>query len=182
MLELKSTSFPQVQLTVQQPTSIPPPRCQRDSNFCSRSTIPHREFGALRTFLWVFLAATVSHPIIEADLLPHFPLLVDLANNNLLDTKTGLFVQGRPSSFFLFLFTIRCVVPNPYELFLDEYPSLTTATDWTKPVTYTTDHHISSQASSREAEDCPVGIRAYAEDLYCSSFFQLLVISVTHGP
>lgn len=103
MLELKSTLFPQVQLTVAahfySTSSLSAgggTARQRDSYSCSRSTIPHRKFGALRTFLWVFLAATVSHPIIEADLLPRFPLLVDLANNNILDTKTGLIVQGRP--------------------------------------------------------------------------------------
>lgn len=86
--------------------------------------------------------AAVSQLIIGDDFLSHFNLIVDLDNKKLLDSKTVRFLQERPSSFSPFSFTMRCSVSTPHEQRFQEYPSLTTALDWTQPVTHTMEPHI----------------------------------------
>jgi hypothetical protein len=44
--------------------------------------------GLDREFLWLFLVANVNQPIIGADFLSHYGLLVDCKNNRLLDNVT----------------------------------------------------------------------------------------------
>ena len=50
--------------------------------------------GLHRTFRWVFVVAETTTPILGADFLRHFGLLVDLKHNRLADTTTNLVVQG----------------------------------------------------------------------------------------
>ena len=51
-------------------------------------------FGLRRMFPWIFIIADVQQPIIGADFLNHFNLLVDLKNKRLLDSNSHLHVQG----------------------------------------------------------------------------------------
>ena len=44
--------------------------------------------GLRRTFQWVFIIAAVKNPIIGADFLRHYSLLVDVAHNRLIDGLT----------------------------------------------------------------------------------------------
>ena len=50
--------------------------------------------GLRRTFRWVFVIANVQFPIIGADFLHHYSLLVDMTNSRLVDATTHLRVQG----------------------------------------------------------------------------------------
>ena len=50
--------------------------------------------GLRRTFQWVFIIADVKNPIIGADFLRHYSLLVDIDHNRLVDNITQLRVQG----------------------------------------------------------------------------------------
>lgn len=50
--------------------------------------------GLRRTFQWVFIIADVKNPIIGADFLRHYSLLVDIDRNRLVDNITQLRVQG----------------------------------------------------------------------------------------
>ena len=52
------------------------------------------DFGVRRTFRWVFVIANVPHPIIGADFLRHFSLLVDMRSHQLFDALTTLRIQG----------------------------------------------------------------------------------------
>ncbi|GBN41053.1 hypothetical protein AVEN_118515-1 [Araneus ventricosus] len=64
------------------------------------------DFGLRRSFIWSFLVADVSDPIIGADFLERFELLIDVRNGRLLDGRTSLFVKGmvkRTKSLFLTL-------------------------------------------------------------------------------
>lgn len=54
--------------------------------------------GLRRDFIWRFVIADVSKPIIGADLLSFYDLLVDLKNSRLLDSTTGLLTPGKVSS------------------------------------------------------------------------------------
>ncbi|GFX90884.1 retrovirus-related Pol polyprotein from transposon opus [Trichonephila clavipes] len=51
-------------------------------------------FGLRRSFPWSFLVADVSDPIIGADFLERFELLIDVRNRRLLDGLTSLFIRG----------------------------------------------------------------------------------------
>ncbi|VDD82569.1 unnamed protein product [Mesocestoides corti] len=48
------------------------------------------DLGLRRQFRWVFNITTVTHPIVGADFLGHFSLLIDLKNKRLIDTLTNL--------------------------------------------------------------------------------------------
>ena len=50
--------------------------------------------GLRRTFRWIFVVADVKNPILGADFLRHYNLLVDVGRNRLLDMLTQLQVQG----------------------------------------------------------------------------------------
>lgn len=52
------------------------------------------DLGFRRTFMWTFVIADVSTPIIGADFLTHFNLLIDLKNKRLIDQKTSLHTLG----------------------------------------------------------------------------------------
>jgi len=50
--------------------------------------------GLRRNFQWIFIVADVKQPIIGADFLRHYNLLVDIVHNRLTDALTHLQVQG----------------------------------------------------------------------------------------
>ncbi len=52
------------------------------------------DLGLRRTFRWAFVLADVSRPILGADFLHHFNLLVDVTNHQLRDEVTQLRTQG----------------------------------------------------------------------------------------
>lgn len=56
------------------------------------------DIGLKRKFHWCFLVADVCVPIIGADFLWHFKLLVDVREHRLIDTATHLSVQGISSN------------------------------------------------------------------------------------
>lgn len=57
------------------------------------------DLGLRRTFRWTFIVADVKKPILGADFLSKFSLLVDVRHCRLSDTTTHLKVQGpRPAS------------------------------------------------------------------------------------
>ncbi|XP_076245408.1 uncharacterized protein LOC143185957 [Calliopsis andreniformis] len=53
------------------------------------------DFGQRRGFVWRFVVADVSKPIIGVDFLAHYELLVDVRRQRLLDRVTSLTVSGR---------------------------------------------------------------------------------------
>ncbi|GFU74280.1 uncharacterized protein TNCV_4168701 [Trichonephila clavipes] len=52
--------------------------------------------GLRRPFIWTFIIADVSSPIIGADFLKHFNLLIDLKKKSLMDVETSLFTPCDP--------------------------------------------------------------------------------------
>lgn len=52
-------------------------------------------FGLRRQFDWQFVIADVTRPIIGADFLSHYGLLVDLKNKRLIDEVTKLDIAGK---------------------------------------------------------------------------------------
>ena len=101
------------------------------------------DLGLRRTFRWAFIIAEVQKPIIGADFLHHFSLLVDIKNHQLLDNLTHLSIQGivTPDS-----------SPSPtlqpqgldadFAALLSDFPSVTQVGITDRPVLHHTTHHI----------------------------------------
>jgi hypothetical protein len=80
--------------------------------------------GLRQDFTWWFVVADVTHPLITADFLSHFDLLVDCRNNCLLDGVTSLSVPAQAASALTpSVKTIRDGTPVD-SLFI-EFPDLT---------------------------------------------------------
>ena len=81
---------------------LPPSRNKHHNEGCNllaanSSTIPTYgkrsltlDLGLRRTFRWVFVVADIKSPILGADFLRHYSLLVDMKHNQLVDTITQL--------------------------------------------------------------------------------------------
>lgn len=97
--------------------------------------------GLRREFPFVFTIANISKPIIGADFLAKFGLLVDVQNKKLIDPLTKLSVNAietfcRVSLPKLFL------LDNKYMHILKEFPSITAPPDYNKVVRHSTVHRI----------------------------------------
>lgn len=99
------------------------------------------DLGLRRPFTHQFVLASVNKPIIGADFLTRFKLIVDLANKSLIDSQTNLSIQAR----------ITCVdIPSPrhyavedvFGAILNEFPCLTTAPNYNHPVKHKVVHYI----------------------------------------
>ena len=99
------------------------------------------ELGLRRTFRWVFIIADIPRPILGADFLRHFGLLVDIRHRRLSDSLTKLRVQGisysSPSPAIL-----PRHPPTIYHNLLSEFPSLIQPCTSQTPPKYSVTHHI----------------------------------------
>ena len=92
---------------------------------------------------WIFIITEVQQPILGADFLRHFGLLVDMQQRQLIDTHTQLHIQG-------ILSTDPSPSPsicpkdanNPYLTLLSEFPALTRVRSLDAPVKHDVNHHI----------------------------------------
>ena len=99
------------------------------------------DLGLRRTFRWVFIIANVAMPIIGADFLRYFGLLVDMRHNCLIDANTHLEVKGQPvSQQTLCLSLLPSKPQNTFEALLKEFPLVLQTTQ--QPVKHTVSHHI----------------------------------------
>ena len=105
------------------------------------------DLGLRRTFRWVFIIADISKPILGADFLKHYGLLVDMRSQRLTDSLTQLKVQGMTSSVTSSL--VLSVLPkqpvSEYEKILSEYPSLTRPYNNDVEVKHDVTHHIETK-------------------------------------
>ena len=103
------------------------------------------DLGLRRTFRWVFVVANVKYPILGADFLRHFSLLVDMRHHRLADGLTQLSVQG---------VTCRMGSPSPailprkptsvYDKILADFPTVTRPCTADAPTKHDVTHHIST--------------------------------------
>ena len=94
-----------------------------------------------RDFPWTFYVADVSQPIIGADFLNHYGLLVDLKHQKLHDPETSLTSEGvTKEGVSTGISTIG--KDNEFLQLLKEFPSLTQAYSASKPVKHNVFHHI----------------------------------------
>ena len=98
--------------------------------------------GLCRKLTWEFVVADVKFPILGADFLRYYGLLVDVRHNTLLDATTFLSVSGTMT-------TVRCVSPvlvepsqSEYLNILKEFPTTTQPVTKEKIVKHNITHHI----------------------------------------
>ena len=97
--------------------------------------------GLRRDYQWAFIIADVDQPILGADFLSHFDLLVDLKDSKLVDKYTTAKARGycrtrdAPS--------IKVIESeNPYFLLLKDFPELFRPPDQKRPAKLNTVHYI----------------------------------------
>jgi len=99
-----------------------------------------------RTFRWVFIIADVKQPILGADFLRHFGLLVDFRKCKLSDSVSQIHVFGLSSSPSLSstgLTSYKHSDDNStYSQLLSEFPSVTQAVSSDQPVKHSVTLHI----------------------------------------
>ncbi|XP_015118221.1 uncharacterized protein LOC107041919 [Diachasma alloeum] len=94
-----------------------------------------------RTFPWRFVIADVSKPIIGADFLFHYGLMVDPCNGRLVDSLTSLTSLGQVEA--VDLPNIKTVTgTSQYHELLQQFPNLTRPDGTGKPPQHSTKHHI----------------------------------------
>ncbi|GBO23529.1 hypothetical protein AVEN_102898-1 [Araneus ventricosus] len=99
-------------------------------------------FNLRRDFIWTFLIADVSTPILGADFLHYFGLVPDLRNKCLRDTKTKLQSVGHLRYANLHSVQISISRDTVFHKLLKEFPSITKLPNPNQPVKHNTIHHI----------------------------------------
>nr|XP_054771363.1 uncharacterized protein LOC129279289 [Lytechinus pictus] len=108
--------------------------------------------GLRRVFRWIFVVTDIPTPILGADFLDQFGLLVDIKHRRLIDTTTTLTVQGRGS--YTGTISPMYVQHDSSERFhsiLRQYPDITRPVYKHSEVKHTTTHHIPTEARQRSA-------------------------------
>ena len=86
------------------------------------------DVGLKREYPWTFIVADVKQPIIGADFLIHYSLLVDLRSRCLWDMRTGLAIAASLSSITPLSLNRVDTVQNEYTKLLCQFPELTRPT------------------------------------------------------
>ena len=101
--------------------------------------------GLRRKFQWVFIVADVKQPILGADFLRHYNLLVDMTHNRLTDALTTLQVQGITTTDTSPSPTLLSRQPkNSFEALLCHFPEVVQPCTKEQPVRHSVTHHITT--------------------------------------
>ena len=100
------------------------------------------DVGLKRDYAWTFIIADVKQPIIGADFLIHYSLLVDLKSRCLRDMRTGLAIPATLSSIKLLSLNRVDTVHNDYTKLLGQFSELTRPTTKGQPVKHGITHKI----------------------------------------
>ena len=135
---------------------IPPSRTDRLShpdalvlqaaNDTSISTYGKRSLtlnlGLRRSFQWVFVVAKVKHPILGADFLRHFNLLVDVGHKRLVDAVTNLQVNGVATCESTT--NLPQKPTNAFEAIVRQFPLVIQPYNPQQPIKHQVTHHITT--------------------------------------
>ena len=98
--------------------------------------------GLKREYPWTFIVADVQQPIIGAEFLIHYNLLVDLRSRCLRDMRTGLAIPASLSSIRPLSLNRVDTVHNEYTKLLGQFPELTRPTTKGETVKHGITHKI----------------------------------------
>ena len=102
------------------------------------------DIGLRRKFNFPFILASVDRPIIGADFLAEFSLLVDLRNKRLIDPLTGLSVNALTANLCTCTPKQYAIAEN-YAHILKMFPSLAAPPNYNAPVKHKVVHHIETK-------------------------------------
>ena len=107
-----------------------------------------------RDFKWPFIIADVDKPIIGADFLSHFNLLVDVRNKRLIDGETFLKVQGKLELVDPSLLKLSAVDQNSeFSEILRKFPNITNPANLSEfPLRHSITHKISTNGGPVNAK------------------------------
>ena len=103
--------------------------------------------GLRRTFRWIFVVADLRTPIIGADFLAEFGLLVDLKHSKLIDCTTNLTINGISTNGgpdYVRPMISRLVDCPRFRTLLQEFPDVTRPVYQERDIKHTTTHHITT--------------------------------------
>ena len=100
------------------------------------------DVGLKREYPWTFIVADVQQPIIGADFLIHYNLLVDLRSRCLRDMRAGLAIAASLSSIKPLSLNRADTVQNEYTTLLGQFSELTRPTTKGEPVKHGITHKI----------------------------------------
>ena len=101
--------------------------------------------GLRRTLRWVFVIAETATPILGADFLDHYGLLVDMIKRRLVDSTTRLMVRGITSQAVTSSPTLPTRTPaSPFDSILAEFSDITQPGNIRRPVKHGVTHHIAT--------------------------------------
>ena len=108
--------------------------------------------GLRRTFRWVFIIADIQQPVVGADFLYHFGLLVDMRHSMLVDSTTNLRVHGiicpdQDHSSDTGFRRLPKDESSPFSHLHAVFPAITQACSSDRPVKHTVVHHITTTGS-----------------------------------
>lgn len=96
-----------------------------------------------RSFAWVFILADVPKPIIGADFLNHFSLIVDVRNQRLIDSGTFLYTNGTSTSSLSLSPSFHLTEgKSKYFSLLRQFPDIVKPTYKESTLKHTVTHHI----------------------------------------
>jgi len=106
--------------------------------------------GLRRSFLWRFVIANVTSPIIGADFLAYYHLLPDLRRGVLVDGRTELHIKGTTETGSIKSIKVLAN-EKKYHRILAEFPEITRATARARTIKHSTVHHIITTEGPPEA-------------------------------
>lgn len=113
------------------------------------------DFKLRRPFRWSFILANVSQPILGADFLTHYKLLVDLSNRKLIDGLTNLRTIGSISS--IVLPSINTYEnSHVYHDILSQFPELTKPLSFKHTPNHPVVHHVETSGHPVHAKARPL--------------------------
>lgn len=95
-----------------------------------------------REFTWDFIIADIQSPILGADFLSHYDLLVDMKNDCIIDSVTNLRTKSLRKMTVADLKIQMFDRGQPFSEILSEFPSLTQFNSPAKPIKTQITHHI----------------------------------------
>ncbi len=132
-----------------------------------RSLTLDLDFGLRRTFRWAFVIADVKQPILGADFLQHFGLLVDVRHNQLSDSATQLKVQGITSHTHTSpgISLLPKDPNNDFLALLSRFPTVTQASFSDCPRKHSVCHHIETTGSPVSSRTCRLAPKWHGKNL-----------------
>lgn len=105
------------------------------------------DFGFKRKFPWTFVVADISCPILGADFLEQFGLIVDIKNKRIMEGLSDSFSPGVVSGTDVVTNITPIALDNPYNVILSRYPKLISGKLNIQPIKHSVTHFIETTGS-----------------------------------